>query len=325
MVMKLIPETVWHAYWSKLLQDASEGIHEANDRPLLAHYTSLENLENILKNEEVWLSNPLNMNDLEEVRFGIFNGIELVENHQGLRDSLGTKERQELFFAQFEAEHQEYSQNGALDIYVFCMSIHDPEDSNGRLSMWRGYGLGGKGAAVVFDSAQIGEVATSPLEFGPVQYGSIEGRRRTIESVVRRAAEFIQANETFDDWLVYLANGLFRMLVRVAIFTKHSGFSEEREWRLVYLKDSDYNQLLSDYFHYHYGPHGIEPKLKLPTRPIAGVISEEFSMDSLIAKIIIGPTEASPLKEATVKRMLTAIGKPELVEKLVTSDIPFRG
>ena len=38
--------------------------------PLLAHYTSLSVLEKILKTDELWLSNPLFMNDLEEVRFG---------------------------------------------------------------------------------------------------------------------------------------------------------------------------------------------------------------------------------------------------------------
>jgi hypothetical protein len=33
-------------------------------RPLLAHYTSISVLEAMLRNDEVWLSNPLFMNDL---------------------------------------------------------------------------------------------------------------------------------------------------------------------------------------------------------------------------------------------------------------------
>jgi len=43
-------------------------------RPLLAHYTSMAVLEKIIRDEEIWFSNPLFMNDLEEVRFGIYNG-----------------------------------------------------------------------------------------------------------------------------------------------------------------------------------------------------------------------------------------------------------
>jgi hypothetical protein len=45
-----------------------------DQRPLLAHYTSVPVLEAILRNNEVWLSNPLFMNDVEEVRFGMTNG-----------------------------------------------------------------------------------------------------------------------------------------------------------------------------------------------------------------------------------------------------------
>ena len=45
------------------------------NRPLFAHYTSIDVLEQIMKNEEVWLSNPLFMNDLEEMRFGMHQGV----------------------------------------------------------------------------------------------------------------------------------------------------------------------------------------------------------------------------------------------------------
>jgi hypothetical protein len=36
-------------------------------RLLVAHYTTLEVLEKILGTNEIWFSNPLFMNDLEEV------------------------------------------------------------------------------------------------------------------------------------------------------------------------------------------------------------------------------------------------------------------
>jgi hypothetical protein len=49
-------------------------------RPLLAHYKSVPVLEAILRNDEVWVSNPLFMNDVEEVRFGINAGANLLAN-----------------------------------------------------------------------------------------------------------------------------------------------------------------------------------------------------------------------------------------------------
>src|SRR5262249_41484538 len=47
-------------------------------KPLLAHYTTIQTLEKILTNNELWFSNPLFMNDYEEVRFGVFEGNSLV-------------------------------------------------------------------------------------------------------------------------------------------------------------------------------------------------------------------------------------------------------
>jgi hypothetical protein len=52
---------------------------------LLAHYTSIETAERILKNDELWLSNPLYMNDLEEMRVGIAVGNELFPRYAQAR------------------------------------------------------------------------------------------------------------------------------------------------------------------------------------------------------------------------------------------------
>ena len=48
-----------------------------NEKPLLAHYTSIAALKAILETDTVWLSNPLFMNDFQEVRFGVNEALEL--------------------------------------------------------------------------------------------------------------------------------------------------------------------------------------------------------------------------------------------------------
>ena len=108
-------------------------------KPLLAHYTTIETLERILQSNEIWFSNPLFMNDLEEIRFGILEGNKLVMESEEIAKACGTKERGAAFrhffnhyFGQFDTEH-------VLNTYVFCMSEHDRLDTDGLLSMWRGY------------------------------------------------------------------------------------------------------------------------------------------------------------------------------------------
>jgi hypothetical protein len=67
---------------------------QANDgfdvaKPLLSHYTSLSTLEQILKTDEMWFSNPLYMNDFEELRFGMREGLLAVQQNRG--DIIGAR------------------------------------------------------------------------------------------------------------------------------------------------------------------------------------------------------------------------------------------
>ena len=66
---------------------------------LLAHYTSLEVLEKIMTNE-IWFSNPLFMNDLQEVRFGMGEGLkafnEFARTPQFLEACGGSQEKAEM-------------------------------------------------------------------------------------------------------------------------------------------------------------------------------------------------------------------------------------
>ena len=65
--------------FAPLYEDIS-GDEWVRRKPLLAHYTSIQTLEKIVQTSELWFSNPLFMNDLEEVRFGMLQGVPRVLN-----------------------------------------------------------------------------------------------------------------------------------------------------------------------------------------------------------------------------------------------------
>ena len=62
-----------------------------------------------------------------------------------------------------------------------------------------------------------------------------------------------------------------------ALFTKHHGFHEEREWRIVYMSDRDHEQSFNKYFGHLATNRGIEPKLKLPINSIPELQTENLS------------------------------------------------
>src|ERR1700741_4922001 len=109
-------------------------------RPLLAHYTSVPVLESILKHNEFWLSNPLFMNDLEEVRFGLFHGSRLFSESSEIQAACGSQHRFDLLKLAFNDLGNAFANEHVLDLYVFCLSEHDKDNTDGVLSMWRAYG-----------------------------------------------------------------------------------------------------------------------------------------------------------------------------------------
>jgi len=319
-------EQVWDKFWVHLHSDIDELQEFPHVAPLLAHYTSLENLENILRSEQLWLSNPLEMNDLEEVRFGVSHGIRILNQNQRLQNALATKARRLAFQMWLEEITDKYSRDGVLDLYVTCFSLHEPaDDGDGRLSMWRGYGNNGKGAAIVFDTSEIAEVNESPLVLSCIHYASNERRLDWLEGKVESIAEFFEQHDVPDEYLKAAAEEIFRRICLFAVFSKHRGFDEEREWRLVYFKDKDSQNSRSDYLGYFNGSDGLSPKLKLPLKAIPGVMSDSFCMATVISRIIIGPSASSPLTEVAVRRMLKSTRNEELIEKLSMSSIPYRG
>jgi len=295
-----------------------------HNRPLLAHYTSISTLESIVRNDELWLSNPLYMNDLEELKFGLDEGLQAFLIHQGVKEACGSDERYTKLKEIFHYYYNRFNNEHAFDIYVFCLSEHNPELSDGLLSMWRGYGSNGNGAAIIFDSSKINFIQESPFIISKVEYASTEERLKWIDAKLTHFAGILKCRNVPDELLYIATYMIFERIKVYSIFTKHRGFSEEREWRVAYLRERDEQGLLSDMLHYSIGNNGIEPKLKLKISPVEGLTDSDFSLDKIVKQIILGPTVSSPLAITSVKRMLDTVGKQGISERLSASTTPFR-
>jgi Protein of unknown function (DUF2971) len=116
-----------------------------------------------------------------------------------------------------------------LDIYVFCLSEHVKEDTDGLLSMWRGYGGNGSGAAIVFDTAKLSPPEESPLILAQVHYSTTEKRRNWLRVRIIQFAEILAKSNNSDDKLWLCSYHFFQRLKMFTIFSKHRGFEEEHE------------------------------------------------------------------------------------------------
>jgi hypothetical protein len=300
--------------WEKLL----------TGKLLLAHYTSVEVLEQIIQQSEVWFSNPLFMNDLEEMRFGLNEGLQQFMTSKAVDDAAGSTERSRKLRQAFEHYFSTYDANGAFDTYIFCLSEHEPNNTDGLLSMWRGYGGHGKGAALVFDTSQLTTRADSPLIIAAVKYDTTEKRLETIKILIGKWAAILKGAAIPDDRLFEASHFIFEMLKLNALTSKHDGFSEEREWRAMYMPDRDTTGIFRNRFGYWMGNKGAEPKLKFKIEPIPDFSPPDLSLEKILSRIILGPTLSTPLARKSIERMLEILGHPTLKEKLVVSSIPLR-
>jgi hypothetical protein len=230
-------QELWFKFSTLLFSDTDPSLEYPANRPLIAHYTSLGTLEGIVKNEEIWLSNPLYMNDLEELKFGIELGHDAVILSEEIKSSLQTKERQDKFFQSFGEKYRRFAHEHALDMYVMCFSEHDK-------------GNNGSGAAIVIDTGKLSVSAGFPIVLSKVKYGSRSERTEWVVAKIKSVATFISESEVETELLYILADALFERILLFAAYTKHNGFEEESEWRLAYIKSRDANKMLEPYFNY---------------------------------------------------------------------------
>ena len=160
--------------YSELFQPLWDDIDEITTypsaTPMLAHYTSINNMENILRTDETWFSNPLNMNDHEELRYVLLEAHNKFYENQSLRDAFNNVSQFNNLQTHFEYFFDQFSNQHCLDVYAFCFSEYSESDADGLLSMWRGYGGNGKGAAIVLDTAKLEPKEDSPFIVAKVVY-----------------------------------------------------------------------------------------------------------------------------------------------------------
>lgn len=305
-----------------LFHDLSD--HDQSNLPLIAHYTSYSVLESILTKEELWFSNPLFMNDFQEVRFGMLEGSQKVTDSDQIKELFRDEARTREFVSHFEGLHNKFAAEHVLNVYVLCFSEHDERDYDGRLSMWRGYGSNASGACIVFNPRKVPRVQGSPLIFSEITYATHEEQRAWLDNLIVRFCKAAESVKSCDKAPFYLAWYLFERIKLFSIFTKHKGFSEEKEWRLVYMPDRDEDRRFSHLIDYWSGPRGPEPKLKLELRSVPGFEEGIFSLENIVDRLIVGPTNSNPLSQAMMHRVLDKHKQNRLKDRMHGSTIPYR-
>ena len=314
---------------NELLWNNDNSTEFYNIKPLLAHYTSYPAAENILRVGEIWFSNPLQMNDYGEIGYTFNWFFTLLYQDKKLREILSTYGKEEEFWKELYALRNSFMSKDASDVYVFCLAEHEKnayESKNGSLSMWRGYGNDGTGIAIYFDTTTMIEALDSPFVFSKVIYLQLDKLIEQIHELINKIVAFLNNERAeCEDKLSFLAKKIMDRVIMASLFTKSEGFSEEREWRVVYFPDIDHKKIYEKFIDYNVLNNGIQKKLKIPIDILLEKsLPNGKQWKDMVDKIVIGPTENSELMKLGMYKMLEKLSLCDLKDKVSVSRTTYR-
>lgn len=286
----------------------------------LAHYTSAESALNILDSRELWLRPASLMDDFSEIDHGAKCVLRAVDGDDGQR-------LQNIFdlahpgvWDDIMASLHNVLAHAHLSTFMTSLCEHALDDLQGSLAMWRAYGGRPAGAAIVFNTEVLDDDAVDLRCFSsPVFYGGGLQLGQHFKTLVDR----VEANSAVLKALprkVVHDKG-FAALQFAALSTKHSGFAEEKEWRLIHLPA----ELPHEHVHESVQCIGGLPQVvfKLPIHRREGM-NMPLTLDRVLHRIIIGPTQYPQQVRSAFVMKLGHLGIKDPGSKVVSSNIPLR-
>ncbi|MGO7337195.1 DUF2971 domain-containing protein [Rhizobium leguminosarum] len=295
----------------------------------LIHYTSAAAAISIIRNKRVWMRNVRCMNDFMEVEHGFqllqrsFSPPTDSEMEKGLR-AVGAA--LDVIFPGLAEESVKWFDGWLFQLrnktYVTCLSEHDAAESDyGRLSMWRSYTASQVGVGLVINPLPLYSLSDTFGAFSsPVYYFSDDHLRELFLEIANNISankDFLQSHDRSE------IKGYFGMLLRaVAMCTKHPGFLEEKEWRIMHTEQLDERGALELDVEVIGGIP--QPVYKIPLEDHAASGMTGISIPDLLEHVIIGPTQFPiPVWDAIVIELEKA-GVKDPWEKVSYSNIPIR-
>jgi len=265
------------------------------------------------------------MNDFSEVEYGHERIREAIsEKSVGGRLDFLLNQVGNSLYDEVLGRIDSFYEDRAAQTYMVSISEHGDaereEDEYGRLSMWRAYG-GNPNVAFVFNNDPfLNETNALNAFTSPVLYA---GREKFLREFSRMVDSFEQNIELAKQiGVVGVRKLIFNLMHFTALSTKHPGFAEEREWRVLYSPTVWKSDKIVSSIEVIGGVPQVIHKIPLQNYPEQGHINSE--LHELLYEIIIGPTDnPEPIREAIVQKLDEA-GVPDAAMKVRASNIPLR-
>lgn len=298
----------------------------ASNNGCLVHYTSADAAIKMLSSRSVWLRNARTMNDFSEVQYGLELLASVYRGPLGERLKKSVASVDPTICGDIEQLFNGWSARFAEVTYLACFSEHDEENENriGRLSMWRAYGGSNSVALVLNNRPFLTPTDVLNAYTSPVLYADSIRFNAEFERLVRNLEEAGPALSLLGREVVH--NRLFNAFLFATLCTKHPGFIEEREWRVIHTeKMHPSTNLARDVEIIRGAPQFV---YKIPLHDIPGTSGEDgfrgAEIKDLLDRVIIGPSDSGHVILEAFVHLLEQAGVSDAAAKVFISGIPLR-
>ena len=280
----------------------------------LYHYTDAPGLMGIVTTQAIWATHFGYLNDSQEVVYAAGLVEELIEKLE--QESVEDGETRRLL-DQVRATYNPFAETLAAYVACFC-------SSGNLLSQWRGYGFGG-GYSLGFRTSDLLNLQGLPdhqsLFLLPVRYKVEEQKRLIAEAMVTpirncvgsvRGAAPKTAEKLRDTCCREVADRLYPYLVTF----KHPAFREEREWRLVHVREG-LAHFLGHGVEFRPGKDFIVPYVPIELTAVVGVHAGRLPLE----RVWIGPTHEPEGAASSTSAFLQSGGLSGV--RVTKTDIPL--
>ena len=205
------------------------------------YYCSLNTFLSIIKNKQIYLSDPLKMNDNLELKWYLdrLNNeqftVDKVDYQESIFDMV--KKRSGLNFT-FEELVEILNSKGQKSVYISCFS-REPD----ILSQWRAYAEDGRGVSIGFNLDMLKKAdnffVSEVIYTDDVVYGSNESGIEIVADTINIVFSVNKIAGKEEQMEVFLHE-----LIPELIQYKNPSFIEEQEIRLVYCEDMKFEKIL---------------------------------------------------------------------------------
>lgn len=204
------------------------------------YYCSLNTFLNILKNKEIYLSDPLKMNDNLEIKWYLDKLNEEKVNNEEVGTTLQRMRIRSGIDFSCEEFAKRLENKGQKSIYISCFS-KTPD----LLSQWRAYADDGKGVAIGFDLDMLASADNILVREVIYAHDIVqEEYESTLEIVADCIPTVLKEYEAFDRE-EKMDIFLHELITELARF-KNPAFEEEEEVRIIYCEDMKFEKILDE-------------------------------------------------------------------------------